>query len=183
MAQCLCFRLRQNALFITDEHHVYAPCIKSASLLPTVFGWWPLLSGLSRQNASGSFVGIHISNGEDMPSSMGLRKVRQPLRVSLSKLCRNASCGISCFQGRLILLHPRPRLKKALRRAAYLCMAEGTRHAWPHPRSPRDHRACSARVFPAICAERANLYTGLPCFAFTLCLLRGRQHEYCIFPV
>ena len=35
---------------------------------------------------------------EEVIEAMRLRKVRQPLRGSFSKLCRNASCGISCIQ-------------------------------------------------------------------------------------
>ena len=72
-------------------------------------------------------------------------------------------------------------------RMAYRCIAESHKayvaHMWQHPCSRVITKACSARVFPAICAERVNLYAGLSCFAFTSCLLRGRQNEYCIFPV
>jgi len=87
--------------------------------------------------------------------------------------------------GRMLL-----RLRLCLKRyggLAYRCIAECHKayvaHMWQHPRSRVITKACSARVFPAICAERAKLYPGLSCFAFTLCLLRGRQNEYCIFSV
>ena len=55
-----------------------------------------------------------------MPWSMRLRKVRQPLRVSLSKLCRNASCGISCFLRVVICSSPWPTVKALRQRPAYV---------------------------------------------------------------